>query len=346
MKTTGIIVNQYPNQSYRTIFNQKSGLLIRLEDSTGIDPFWCSYGPELMDIAITNWCDKGCAHCYRKSNVSGAHLSIENYRMILQQAEKMKVFQVALGGGNPNQHPNFNEMLRLTREEFNIIPSYTTNGRGLSQDVLATTKKYCGAVAVSAYKPYDDTFDAVQKLIDYGIRTNIHFLLTSESVDTAITWLENPVEILKNINAIIFLNYKPVGRNPRTDLLLKKSRKHEAFFRLAGRKHPFKVGFDSCSISGITRFMAVSSIFVERCEAGRFSMYISEENKMYPCSFMEDKIEGIPVTKDNIQTVWQTHSSFTSIRAQLSKNKCSGCIAYDDCFGGCPIFPEINLCQG
>jgi len=199
-------------------------------------------------------------------------------------------------------------------------------------------------VAVSAYEPYDDSFDAIQKLIDYGIRTNIHFLLTSESVDTAIKWLENPPRALKNVNAIIFLNYKPVGRNPRQDLLVKSSPKHAAFFLLAGRKYPFKVGFDSCSISGITRFMRVASIFIERCEAGRFSMYISEDNKMYPCSFMEDKTEGVPVSKDNIQAVWQAHSSFTSIRSQLSESKCSGCAVYDDCFSGCPIFPEINLC--
>lgn len=141
MKTTGIVVNQYPSQSYKTIFNQSSGLLIRLEDKMGADPFWCSYGPELMDISITNWCDKGCSHCYKKSNVSGTHLSLEKYTTILQQAAKMRVFQVALGGGNPNQHPDFCKMLKLTREEFNIIPSYTTNGRGLCEDVLSATKK-------------------------------------------------------------------------------------------------------------------------------------------------------------------------------------------------------------
>lgn len=344
MVGSGIVINQYPNQAYKTIFNQRSGILVRLEDEIGNDPFWCSYGPELMDISITNWCDKCCAHCYKKSDVNGTHLSVDAYTIILQQAAIMKVLQVALGGGNPNQHPNFCEMLSLTREEFNIVPSYTTNGSGLSEDVLIATKKFCGAVAVSAYKPYVDTFIAVQKLIDHGVRTNIHFLLTSKSVDTAIKWLENPPKILKNINAVIFLNYKPVGRSPRQELLLKNSQKYVTFFQLAGRKYPFKIGFDSCSISGITRFMTVPSIFIERCEAGRFSMYISEDNKMYPCSFMIDKIEGVPVTKDNIQTVWRSHRSFTRIRAQLSENKCSGCIVHNDCFGGCPIFPEINLC--
>jgi radical SAM protein with 4Fe4S-binding SPASM domain len=345
MVSSGIIINQYPNQSYKTIFNQNSGLLIRLEDQVGIEPFWCSFGPELIDVSITNWCDKGCSHCYKESNVNGSYLSIDDYIVILRQAAQMKVLQIAMGGGNPNQHPDFCEMLRQTREGYNIVPSYTTNGRGLEEDVLVATKKYCGAVAVSAYEPYADTWKAARKLLDHGVRTNIHFLLTSKSVDTAIRWLENPSRILKDINAIIFLNYKPVGRNPKQELLLKKSQKYVTFFQLAGRTYPFKIGFDSCSISGITRFMKVPRTFIERCEAGRFSMYISESNRMYPCSFMVNKIEGVPVTKDNIQTVWRNHDFFTGIRERLREHSCPDCVVQNDCFGGCPIFPEINLCS-
>lgn len=345
VKTTGIIINQYPDQTYSTIFNQRSGLLIRSDDELGNDPFWCSYGPELIDISITNWCDKGCSFCYKKSSRAGTHLSLDAYKSVLHQAAQMRVLQVALGGGNPNQHPDFCEILRLTRDEYNIIPSYTTNGRGLSEDVLAATKKYCGAVAVSVYEPYDEAFFAIQKLLDYGIKTNIHFLLSSKSINTAIQWLQNPPKPLKGINAVIFLNYKPVGRNPNQELLAKNSQDISSFFHLAGSHHEFKIGFDSCSISGIVRFINTSPIFTERCEAGRFSMYISEDNRMYPCSFMIGKVEGVPITHDNIQSVWRNHEIFTSIRDLLSQNSCNECVAKNTCSGGCPIYPEINICQ-
>lgn len=344
VKTTGIIVNKYPSQSYSTIFNQRSGFLIRSDDELGNDPFWCSYGPELIDISITNWCDKGCSFCYKNSSRAGAHLSLDAYKTILKQAAQMKVLQVALGGGNPNQHPDFCEILRLTRDEHNIIPSYTTNGRGLSEVILAATKKYCGAVAVSAYEPYDEAFLAVQKLLDYGIRTNIHFLLSSKSIHTAIEWLHDLPSALEGINAIIFLNYKPVGRNPNQELLAKNSDEISTFFHLAGIPHKFKIGFDSCSISGIARFINTSPIFTERCEAGRFSMYISEDNKMYPCSFMIGKVEGVPIAHDNIQHVWRKHEIFRRIRGLLNQNSCHDCVAKSTCSGGCPIYPEINIC--
>jgi radical SAM protein with 4Fe4S-binding SPASM domain len=341
----GIIINQYPSQSYSTIFNQNSGLFFRLDDENGNDPFWCSYGPELIDISITNWCDKECSFCYKNSSRAGTHLNLDAYKSILQQAAQMKVLQVVLGGGNPNQHPDFCEILRLTRDEYNIIPSYTTNGRGLSEDILTATEKHCGAVAVSVYEPYDEAFWAIQKLLDCGIKTNIHFLLSSKSIDTAIEWLQDLPNALKGINAIIFLNYKPVGRNPNPKLLAKNSHNISTFFHLAGIPHKFKIGFDSCSISGIVRFINTSPIFTERCEAGRFSMYISEDNKMYPCSFMIGKVEGVSITHDNVQSVWRNHEVFTRIRDLLSQNSCNDCVAKNTCSGGCPIFPEINICQ-
>lgn len=344
MVNPSLIFNQYPNQDYKTIFNQKTGLLIRLENKNSVEPFWCEHGPELIDNSITNWCDRECGFCYKASDRTGYHMEISDYRKIINQAAQMKVLQVALGGGNPNQHPGFCDILRLTREEFNIVPSYTTNGRGINTEVLIASKKYCGAVAVSAYEPFEETLIAARKLIDQGIRTNLHFLLTSETISTAIQWLKDPPYTLSRINAIIFLNYKPVGRNPNPGLLLRNSKDVPTFFRLAQEKYPFKIGFDSCSISGITRFMNVSSIFVERCEASRFSMYISEDMKMYPCSFMVNKIEGVPVTEENISATWRSHVSFTRIRELLRTNNCPKCSVYDTCFGGCPVFKEINIC--
>ena len=99
MVTSGIVINQYPDQSYKTIFNRQSGLLLRLEDTPGKEPFWCSYGPELLDISITNMCDKGCPHCYKRSIKTGKHLSIKNYQIILRQAAEMKVLQKNASSG-------------------------------------------------------------------------------------------------------------------------------------------------------------------------------------------------------------------------------------------------------
>jgi radical SAM protein with 4Fe4S-binding SPASM domain len=214
----------------------------------------------------------------------------------------------------------------------------------MNNDILNATKEYCGAVAISAYEPYQDCFSMVQKLSEFGIKTNIHYLLSNKTIDTALKWLRNPPKIFENVNAIIFLNYKPVGKNKDLHLLFKNNSRVKEFFELSNRMHPFKIGFDSCSISGIARYMNVHQAFVDYCEAARFSMFISEDMNMYPCSFMVDLVKGIPITSQNIQKEWRSNPLFVDFRKNIKDQPCRACEVKTLCNGGCPIFPEINLC--
>lgn len=345
-KSAAFIINRFKNQHYSTIFNPNTGFFARIEDKGYPEPFWSEHGPELLDISITNWCDKGCPICYRGSDESGNHMSLDDYEEIMRQAKRMHVYQVALGGGNPNQHPGFPEILRLTREKYGIIPNYTTNGRGLNNDVLEATSRYCGAVAVSAYKPYFETETAIKRLREWNVRVNVHFILSNKSIDTAIEWLIHPPNMLEGINAIIFLNYKPVGRHSSEVLLLKNSKRLSEFFDLAtDQGHSFRIGFDNCTASGLETFTEVPTICYDGCDAGRFSMFISENMEMYPCSFMAKDYIGIPIDGGNIQTCWQENEQFEWIREKLRSSASSRIFPQQSncCFGGCPVWPEIDL---
>jgi radical SAM protein with 4Fe4S-binding SPASM domain len=273
-------------------------------------------------------------------------MSLEDYKDVIRQAAALHVFQVALGGGNPNQHPDFPEILRLTREEYGIVPNYTTNGRGLTDLVLAASAKYCGAVAVSAYAPYDETATAIDLLTGRGISTNIHFILTSRSVDTAIDWLHHPPPFLQAADAIVFLNYKPVGRAVDDRLLLNRSPRIEEFFKLATTvRRSFRVGFDTCTITGLARFGEAPAVSIEGCDAGRFSLFVSESMEAYPCSFMvEAGYRGIPLRKTSLAEIWQNHVEFKRIRAKHSEPGCADCRTPQHCLSGCPLFPSMNLC--
>lgn len=225
--TQKYVIHNHPREHYLTFFDRQTGFLARIEEKGFPEPYWSHSGPELMDISITNWCDGNCSICYKNSDTTGKHMNLTNYEEILEQAKEMKVLQVAIGGGNPNQHPDFVEMLRLTREKYGIVPSYTTNGRGLSLEILRGSKDFCGAVAVSAYEPYHEMCEAINLLRSYGISTNIHFVLTSHSINTAVQWLQSPPSFFSDINAVVFLNYKPVGKFKNYKLLLRNSKKIE-----------------------------------------------------------------------------------------------------------------------
>lgn len=342
-----LVLRNYPHQKYKVIFNQQSGFFIRIEEKGEKEPFWAENGAELLDISITNWCDKGCEFCYRGSNPNGIHISIENYEKILKSASRNNVFQVALGGGNPNQHPEFSTILQITREKYDIVPSYTTNGRGLTPEILSYTKRFCGAVAVSAYFPYKELKLAVEKLLSYEIKTNIHFLLDSQSIKTAITWLKSGNDLLRQCNAIIFLNYKPVGKNNSDDKLLKDSPLLEDFFDCVEKnKETFKIGFDSCMVPGILTHLKNFNIdSLEPCEAGRFSAFISEDLKMYPCSFMVEHFDGEDLNSKDYMDIWLNSPLFKFTRSSLASKYCSDCSHQSNCLNGCPFLKEINLCK-
>ena len=345
-RPASFIVRRHATQRYTTLFNPHSGFFARIEDSGCPEPFWGEDGPELLDVAVTNWCDRGCFFCYRKSDEFGSHMTVADYSEVMRQARELGVFQVALGGGNPNQHPEFPELLRLTRSEYGIVPNYTTNGRGLTPSVLSATARYCGAVAVSAYPPYRETADAVALLGAHGISTNLHFMLTSKTVDTAIEWLNSPPAFVRKVNAIVFLNYKPVGRYADDRLLLNRSPRVEEFFRLATTPdHPFRVGFDTCTITGLARYGTAPAVSIEGCDAGRFSLFVSERMEVYPCSFMvEAGYEGIPLAGTSLRRIWREHPAFVGIRERHASGSCADCATPHQCLSGCPLFPSMNLC--
>lgn len=337
-----IIKRTFCEQNYSIVFNKKTGFFARIEKKGYEEPFWSKNGPELLDVSITNYCEKGCSFCYRNSNVSGKHLPLKKYNSIIEQAKEANVLQIAIGGGNPNQHPDFIQILKNTFEN-GIVPSYTSNGDGLTGEILLATQKYCGAMAISAYKPYNKLNEIVNRIKLYDIKLNLHFVLDRYSIEDAIDWLKNPPDFLEKINAIIFLNYKPI--NSSSELLLNKSSRLSEFFSFVNRKYSFKIGFDSCSVSGIVDEMDVNPIYFESCEAARFSAFISEDMKMYPCSFMSDTDLYADLTNNSILEVWQNDKVFKDYRNRIKNNGCEDCEYEKLCQGGCVFLPEINLCK-
>lgn len=344
-RKAAIILKRFPAQRYTAAFNPYSGFFARVEDKDAPEPFWAEHGPELLDVAITSWCDRGCPLCYRKANDAGHHMAVEDYREVMRQAHAMHAFQVALGGGNPNQHPQFPEILRLTREEFGIVPNYTTNGRGLTDAVLDATRRYCGAVAVSAYTPYDDLAEAIKRLTAQKICTNVHFILTSKSVETAINWVVNPPGFLSAVNAVVFLNYKPVGRYVDSRLLANRNPRLSEFLQLATTlRPPWRIGFDSCSATGVARTGNIDETCLESCDAGRFSLFVSEDMRVFPCSFMvETGWEGGSLRERSLKEIWQGHPTFVRVRAQYAVGEGRNCGSGTHCLAGCSLFPEIDL---
>lgn len=131
-----------------TFFHRPTGNKIRFSFDDDVH-YEKSSLPELVDIKITDFCPYGCQFCYQGSTTSGKHAdryAIGAYASVLS---KNKVFEVAIGGGEPTLHPDFVNILRDFREA-GIVPNFTTRNlawlRGEDRDKIL---ELCGSFAVS-----------------------------------------------------------------------------------------------------------------------------------------------------------------------------------------------------
>ena len=334
-----------------TGFMVRSGVLTKdagIFEDTNIDPFMRSF-PNLLDIGVmghcihkaTGNCQKAGVYCYQGNDVL-PNMSIENFAKIMEQS-KGKVHQCALGGrGDPNKHESFYKLL-LTARLNNIVPSYTTSGYGLSAQEIEYSK-LCGAVAVSYYRqPYTDS--ALERLIKAGVKTNIHYVIGKNTIDQAISDLNNFYKAFpQGLNALIFLLHKPIGLGSVENCLDKNDPRVKLFFEtIEKNKYPFKLGFDACFCSGIVNHMkTVNPQYVTPCDSSTFSSYISSDMIMVPCSFDSERKYGVDLNKFTMQEAWDSEK-FESFR-NLHKNSCINCSKNNEC-KICPIVPHNNLCK-
>ena len=202
------------------------------------------------------------------------NMPFENFKRIIDQC-KGRTFQVALGGrGDPDMHEDFIPILKYAREN-GVVPNFTTSGFGLEERYLPDIKSCCGAVAVSWYRN-KYTERAIEMFLSYGIKTNIHYCLSSSTIDEAIDMMEHK-KYPEKINRIIFLLHKPVGLGTFDQVLHVDDPRVKHFFSLFDTsEYTDKAGFDSCSVPALLQFTKkIHPMCIEACEAGRFSAYIS-----------------------------------------------------------------------
>lgn len=92
-----------------------------------------------------------------------------------------------------------------------------------------------------------------EMLLDADVKPDIHYVLGGNSTDEAAERLERN-DFQTGINALIFLLHKPAGQDSRANVLDFNDPRVAQFFALVDRRHPFKVGMDSCNVSGALNF--------------------------------------------------------------------------------------------
>jgi len=340
--TESLVGRRVEAPGYHAMFMRDTGVLLRWGETSEEDPVRAP-APELLDIEIGTSCHgpfgKPCSHCYKSSSPKGKEMSLGTFEQLLERIPPT-VFQLAFGIGDIGDYmwPIF-----MATRARGIIPNVTVNGAGVTTEVACHLASVCSGVAVSRYGDGELCYDAVQKLVEAGVKqVTIHQILAEETLEDCRKLQQDACQDkrLSGLQAVSFLMLKPKGRGkgmmPLRDLGALRELTQQGLD--LGR-----VGFDSCSAPAVVEAMKDTEHagFIQRtvepCESGLFSLYIDVSAHAFPCSFAqgtpgwETGIDVLAVRdgEDFIERVW----NHPRLLAWVDRLQAEGrsCPIYDIC---------------
>lgn len=331
--------------------------------------------PETIHFSVTGRCDQACAGCFYSarpgSDVEARDAPFSLFEKVVAEAERARVFQMALGGGEPLLHPRIVEMVRLAREH-GIVPNITTNGNLLDGEMAAALKEAgLGQVQISLNGVTEDTnrktrpnfqatMAAIEACREAGLRWGPNFLVTRSNLAE----LEPVIELGRRLGAASVNILRPKPPTTEGDWLEWESLDAEGYRRVKRLVHGLKSKVLSpksitsdlglrTSDCKITLDASLTFLLTDRspeelyragvwgCTAARKFVTITQDGAVLPCSH----VRWSNVGEGDFMRAWWESEVFACFRTQEDTMRgpcracsylelCKGCRAVVMAFGG------------
>lgn len=290
--------------SYWTLFNRANGHKTRLTfegtEWTGMPVR--SAAPELVDVKITDHCPFGCSYCYQDSTHDGKHGSEDWIRRLAYALGEMRVFEVAIGGGEPTLHPKFVEILRAFRSQH-VVPNFTTKNLAWLRDAKKRDEimAQAGAFAYSVETAKDVEMLA-EALKAAGVEPDQDRASGGRATVQHVVGVAAEKEFRAILNAcsehgitLTLLGYKMVGRGPSFGT--KPSSRWLDIVAAVTKKKYLRVGIDTALADRHWNDLIRAGVpaYMMTRKEGQFSCYIDAvERKMHVSSYSGVDGIGLP----------------------------------------------------
>lgn len=282
--------------------------------------------PEKIHLMVTNRCNVQCESCY-VSRSPPKDIPLPLVRSLMRELGHAKVFQIALGGGEPLLHPHIQEIASLAVKN-NIVPNLTTNGFLLTPDLAREFKHTLGKLQFSLNEVLDP--DAIVEAHkdrwagfnhgsavahDERLPFGVNLLVTRANIPFLSKIIERVTQ--QGSKGVTFLQPKPSLSSDwfKRNFLTQKDLTNLRGV-LQGLKNQFpKLEFNiDCSLVELMSSIPPHQLMsrgIFGCTAGRRFLTIDQDGNVFPCSFLKEKEHF----KGNIQ-----NSSMETIWAQIQQN--------------------------
>jgi mycofactocin biosynthetic radical S-adenosylmethionine protein MftC len=303
--------------------------------------------PICLTWELTYACNLACAHCLSSSGRRDPReLSTEQCEAVIDELQRLQVFYVNIGGGEPTVRPDFWHLVDYaTAHQVGV--KFSTNGiritpevarRLAASDYVDVQISLDGATAevndhVRGPGSYATALRAMQNLSDAGFRGfKLSVVCTRQNLDQ----LDEFKAIADRYGAQLRLTrLRPSGRGADVwdELHPLPEQQRGLYDWLVAH------GEDVLTGDSFFHLAAYGSELpgLNLCGAGRVVCLIDPVGDVYACPFaIHDEFKAGNVTVDGGFTkVWRESSLFASLRTPQKGGACSSCHAFGTCRGGC-----------
>ncbi len=302
--------------------------------------------PVNLTWEITRRCNLSCRHCLSMETMAhcGPELDLDGCRGLIDELDRIKVFQVNFGGGEPFLRDDFLDVLRYAHAR-RIVTCVSTNGTVLTEDLarelsgmelLYLQVSLDGATAptndaIRGRGTFDRIVEGIGRLVAQGFRR-----LSTNTVVTSVNLEEVPLmyEFGKRHGVRTRLSrFRPSGNAKKSWGEYHLDQPQLARLSAFLHSHPDVLTGDSFfSIASAER----RGLGLGMCGAARMTCAVAPDGTVYPCAFLQEPtFRAGNVVQERLGSIWQTAPVFRGLR-NIRVASCEACGEFEHCHGGCP----------
>ena len=308
--------------------------------------------PICLTWELTYACNLSCVHCLSSSGKRDPReLSTEQCKAIIDELQRMQVFYVNIGGGEPTVRSDFWELVDYATEH-QVGVKFSTNG-------VRIDKKVAARLAASDYVDVQISLDGATAEVNDAVRGPGSFAMAVRALENlseagfrdakiSVVVTRHNVGQLDDFKALAdrydatlrITRLRPSGRavDVWDDLHPTHDQQRQLYDWLVAHGEGVLTGdsfFHLSAFGGDSGGGALPGLNL--CGAGRVVCLIDPIGDVYACPFAihENFHAGNILTDGGFAEVWKNSDLFRELREPQSAGACASCNFYDSCRGGC-----------
>ena len=302
--------------------------------------------PICLTWELTYACNLQCVHCLSSSGRRDPReLTTEECEAVIDELQRMQVFYINIGGGEPTIRKDFWHLVRYA-VDHGVGVKFSTNGSGIDAEVA---EQLAGSDYVDVQISIDgadaETNDHVRGAGSFAtaVRAMEHLQAAGfEGFKISVVMTRHNIPQVDEFKAMAdhygaqlrLTRFRPSGRGADSWEALHPSDQQQRELYHWLMDHPDVLTGDSFfHLSALGEALPGLNL----CGAGRVVCLIDPVGDVYACPFVlhDEFLAGSVRDEGGFQKVWQDSDLFTELREPQSAGACASCGHFDACQGGC-----------